>query len=402
MYCVDINSDEPILLINRHIGFDEADGMGIDGSLFQQELLQLDSMGKKRIQVWISSPGGVVLDGYNIFNAILKSKTPVDTYNVGIAASIAGVIFMAGRKRVMADYASLMIHPPMGSDDKKMMNVMGEGLVTMLSAKSNISETEVKYLMDRTTWMNAAECFEKGFCTEIEVTADANKKRMPVNNTVAMWKESILILNSLPQLNTSQHINPASTIKNNIKNTNMLKVTMKLNLNDGATEDNVVSAIKSIEDRAYAAEVSVISAEKSLKEVQDAAKKSKADAGEEMDNLKAKMEEDKKAYDKLKTAFDAMTEDKEKAENAAKEIGAKNMVEGFAKAGRIKNDATAQLKWVKMAIEDFDGTKAMIEDLPLNKDAVKITTTNKLGEGELPTTSMGLAVKNKLAREGKI
>ena len=87
-YTIDIDSDEPIMLINKHIGFDLDEGQGIDGSLFQEELLKLDSLGKKRIQVWINSPGGVVMDGYNIFNAILKSKTKVDTYNVGIAASI--------------------------------------------------------------------------------------------------------------------------------------------------------------------------------------------------------------------------------------------------------------------------------------------------------------------------
>jgi len=105
IYCIDQNSDEPIMLINTHIGFDEADGMGIDGALFQKELLFLDTLGKKRIQVWINCVGGIVMDGYNIGSAILKTKTPVDTYNVGIAASIAGVLFMCGRNRVMMDYA---------------------------------------------------------------------------------------------------------------------------------------------------------------------------------------------------------------------------------------------------------------------------------------------------------
>ncbi len=51
MYCIDHHSDEPIMLINTHIGSDETDGQGIDGSLFQQELLQLDSLGKKRIEI---------------------------------------------------------------------------------------------------------------------------------------------------------------------------------------------------------------------------------------------------------------------------------------------------------------------------------------------------------------
>ena len=99
-----------------------------------------------------------------------------------------------------------------------------------------------------------------------------------------------------------------------------------------------------------------------------------------------------------------MTEDKVKAENAMKEEEAKNMVSNFAKLGRIKNEATVILKWTNLAKADFEGTKAMIEDLPLNKDAVKITdaVANKLGEHDLPSNAIGLAVKNRLKREGKI
>ena len=38
------------MLINSHIGFDEEDGMGIDGNIFQKELLYLDTLGKKEFK----------------------------------------------------------------------------------------------------------------------------------------------------------------------------------------------------------------------------------------------------------------------------------------------------------------------------------------------------------------
>ena len=96
-----------------------------------------------------------------------------------------------------------------------------------------------------------------------------------------------------------------------------------------------------------------------------------------------------------------METDKKAADDKLQEEKAKNMVEGFAKAGRIKNEATVMLKWTNLAKSDFDGTKAMIEELPLNKAAVVIPTENVIPEGSLPTTAMGLAVRNKLARQGK-
>lgn len=388
MYTVDINSDEPIMLLNKHIGFDSEDGMGIDGSLFQQELLQLDSMGKKRIVVWINSPGGNVMDGYNIFSAISKTKTPVDTYNCGVAASIAGVIFMAGRKRTMADYASLMIHPPSGSSDKKAMESFRASLITALSANANVSEDEVGYLMDSTTWLNAAECFAKGFCNEIEATSEQNKKRMKQASDV---KAMFAISNSIKGF---------TTITN--KSIVMTKVTMKLGLNDAATEDNVVSAIKEIEDKAYNAEVAKIAAENKVKEIENATKAEKEDLAK-----KLKEAEDAKAavnanYDKLKAEYDAMVTDKLAAEKATLEVKAKNMVEGYAKAGRIKNEASVILKWTNKAVENYEETEELIKDLPLSKEAPKLEIANQLKEGELPTSTIGLMVKNRQKREGKI
>ena len=38
VYTIDPNVAEPIMLINKHIGYDEEDGMGIDGAIFQKEL----------------------------------------------------------------------------------------------------------------------------------------------------------------------------------------------------------------------------------------------------------------------------------------------------------------------------------------------------------------------------
>ena len=387
MYTIDQNSEEPIMLINQHIGMDAEDGMGIDGAQFQRELLMLDGMGKKRIQVWINSPGGVVMDGYNIFNAILKSKTPVDTYNVGIAASIAGVIFMAGRKRVMADYSSLMIHPPSGGNDKKQMEAIADSLTTMLAAKSSLSDVEVKYLMDRTTWINSAECFAKGFCTDIEITSDNNKKRMSqTTNVMEAWK----IANSIKDFNQIK-----------IKNTVMTKITMKLGLNDAATEDNVIAEIKKIEDKAYQDGVDKISAENKLKEVENASKKEKDAMKKQLDDAEDALKCQNEAFTNLREEYNAMCEDKKAAEKASNSIKAKNMVEGYAKAGRIKNEASVILKWSNLAENDFEGTEDIMKDLPLNKAAVTIATENKLTEGELPTNAMALAVKNRLHREGK-
>lgn len=392
-YCIDPSADEPIMLINKHIGFDETEGMGVEGGAFQLELLQLDSLKKKRIQVWINSTGGIVTDGYNIYSAILKSKTPVDTYCMGAAASIAGVIFQAGRKRIMADYAWLMYHNPFGSTNDAVIKTMRESIISMIETRCGMTEKQVSDMMNRTTFIQSDEALQMKLCDEIESSVEMNTKYLrKVTDQLSFHNECNKVVNSI----INQNLN---------SNTMLTKVTMRLKLNDAATEDNIVKAIDAIEDRAKKAEEDKADVENK------AANKAKAD-GDEVDKLKAALAKAKEEHEKAKAAFedckqklDAMETDKLAAENAAKEEKVKNMVERFAKAGRIKNDATTVLQWTTTAKAlGFDEVKNMIEGLPLNKDAVKITDADplKLEKGVMATSATNLAVMNKLRREGKL
>jgi len=330
IYCIDETVDEPIMLINTHIGFDETDGQGIDGALFQRELLYLDGLGKKRIQVWINSAGGSVMDGYNIGSAILKTKTPVDTYNTGACISIAGVIFMCGRNRVMMDYAQFMMHQTNGAKDKKAKASFEDSLSSLLSAKADITQEQVSELMKETTWLNAEECLEKGFCTEIEKTANVNKKRLSTSNVDNFIKEANLITNKL--------INPK-------KEKSMLKVTNKLGLVEDANEESILRAIQDIENKATS---------------------DKTKMQEEMDALKKEIENKQKAYDDMKNIMDGLKED-----------NCKNMINGFATIGKIANEDEVINKWVELAKNDFEGTKGLLESLPLNKKAETIVVNNQ-------------------------
>ena len=394
-YCIDPTIDEPIMLLNKHIGYDEEEGMGIDGDLFQRELLMLDSLGKKRIQVWINSVGGSVMEGYSIYSTILKTSTPVDTYAVGGVASISAVIFQAGRKRIMTDYAWLMYHNPFGADNKELIETMRSSIVKMIEQRSGMTDGEISAMMNRTSFITAAEAIMLKLCDTIEESKFENTKYLKKISAASNFNhECNKVLNSI--LNNNQK---------NQKMTEMKLVTNRLKLNDAATEDSIVKAIDAIENRAKTAEQNL---QAEILKAQDKAAADKSEVDKLKDALKkaeAEKEKADKAYNECKSMLDAMEADKRKAEEDAKADKAKNMIEGFAKIGRIKNDATTILKWTNTALSlGLDEVKDMIEALPLNRKADEIThaTPNQLGEGELPTTAMGLAVKNKLKREGKI
>lgn len=368
MYCIDPTAEEPIMLINTHIGFDEIDGMGVDGGLFQRELLELDALGKKRIKIYINSGGGSVIDGYAIYSAILKTRTPIDTYNVGIAASIAGVIFMAGRNRVMCDYSLLMMHLPFGSDNQKQIEAMTNSICTMLSVRANIGEQEVMKMMIDETWMRPSDALMNGFATEIEASNESNKKRLaPVTSEPkAMWRECNAILNSI-------FIN---------KKTNMDKVINKLGLVSGASEETILNAIESIQNKS----------KEELAKMKEALDK----AIEDCNNMK-------EAYDKMKAEHESELEKKaEEMQSAKKEeakVKAHTLIDGFVKVGKIKNESKEA--WVSKAIEDFAGTKALLEDLPVNRQAVNLVVEEVPAKEATNALNYMAMIQNKIKNKNK-
>lgn len=364
MYCINPDADEPIMLINKHVGFDPMEGEGVNGAWFQEELMRLDQMGKKRIQVWINSPGGVVMDGYNIYSAILQTKTKVDTYCVGIAASIAAVIFQAGRERIMADYGVLMYHNPYGGDDANQLSKMRDSIAVMVASRAGKGKDEVLSIMDKTSWIDANEAMESGLCDRIDNSGDFNKKRKAqTTEAVAMWRESNRILNSI--LNKNQ--------------TNMINVINKLGLAENAVEKDVLDAIQNKEAE--------------MAEMKNALEKAQA----ECDELKKK-------YIDLCDKMEADAKAKAELEEKEMEEECKAMVENFAKLGRIKNEADVIEKWVATAkTQGVEATKAMIESLPLNKAAANIQQPAGVpanpNEQPMSAVNMMAHVLNKIKRK---
>lgn len=377
IYTVDPTCEEPIMLINDHIGMDADEGMGVDGGQFQKELLALDGMDKKRIQVWINSPGGSVMDGYNIYSAILKSKTKVDTYCIGMAASIAGVIFQAGRDRVMSDYGFLMYHNPSGSTDSKVISYMKDSIATM-TARSGKDEADILKMMNKETFINAGEALEYGLCDKIEASNEHNKKRMSGVSTNAYFREAQLVLNSI--------------IKPKDKIMTMIKVTNKLNLNPEANEDAIVSEITAIQNKAKSDKESF---DNKLAELQ----KQKNDLDEEMNKLKAENKTAVDAKDKAEADVANMQKEKTDAENALKDEEAKNVVNSYVKLGKIKNEAESIAFWTAIHKADPATAKKQLDALPLNKVGVNIVNTANDQNADLLTSVAARAmadVRNKL------
>ena len=397
-YCQNPDADEPIMALDNHIGWDDEDGQGIDGSLFSRELWQLDQLGKKRIWIYINSPGGVIVDGMAIYNAILSTKTKVYTYNVFMAASIAAVIFQAGAVRVMPDYSLLMYHNPFGGSNDEVLTKMKASLVKAISQRSGSPEQKVAAIMDRETWLDAAEAKAIGFCDRIEESAGIN---IPHGNTAdakAMWKQGKELTNSILNKSITKNEDMADLTTKDLK-----VIYNHFDLSDGTSVDGVFNAIRKNETELNGKIVD-------LKEQLNKAKSEKADMDGDLDKMKKELDKKKAEYDAMKEKFDKaekdLTEAKDKAEKEKadmEEEDCKNMVTGFAKVGRIENKAEVITEWCNTAkVIGKEKVKNMIEALPLNKTATAITDF-KVEEVEngLPTTAASLMARVQVQNKKK-
>ncbi len=335
MYCINPDSNEPIFLLNKQIGqsFNEDgswDGMDyIDGAEFEREMLQMDEQGKKRFCVYICSEGGSIMEAMKIANAILKSKTPCDTYNTGVCASSAGLVFMCGRKRIMNDYSLFMAHPVSGGDAKS-SEAFTNSISSIISSKSTIQQDIVKFMMEQTTWIGASDCLVNGICTEIEVTKEANKKYMP--------SEAKAMLSYCNKL-TDEIINNLKTPEMDLK-----QITNKLGLHEGVDLTTIVNHIDSI-----------VSA--------------KNHAEQELSNLQSKLDEAQKEKEAAESKITELQNEINTAKQAAELVEATNkateLVTQFKE--RIGNKVESIELWNNKAIQDLEGTKNLLESLPFNK-----------------------------------
>lgn len=209
--------------------FDEIGMGGISGQQFADEIQMLNDFGVKEIHININSPGGSIIEGFSIFSAIMNSEAEVHTHIVGIAASMAGVIAMAGVKITMVDFGKLMIHNPSGSKDpdekeQNALDSLKDSLLVIFKNRTNKSKAELSDIMDSETWLNPKEALNGGFIDEIVSSKhkEKKKKRQPV-------AEIVNILN----------LNKPDKMKNLCK---------YLDLSEDATEQSILEAVKKIND----------------------------------------------------------------------------------------------------------------------------------------------------------
>ena len=141
---------------------------------------------KKPIHLYISSPGGSVLDGYGIIDTMNLIEAPVYTYTIGLAASMGALIFLNGVKRYMLPHSELMLHQPLGGVSGQASDIeitanriikMKKDINEMIATRCNLNIEEVEKFIDRDRYFNATEAIEYGLADEIIKKIEVKKMK---------------------------------------------------------------------------------------------------------------------------------------------------------------------------------------------------------------------------------
>lgn len=139
---------------------------------------------KKDVTILLNSPGGNVFEGLAIYNLLRDHQGAVRVKVLGVAASIASVIAMAGDEILIAKSAYFMIHNSlcvaMGNRNDlreiaDFMEPIDAGLADIYAETTGLDQRAVQKMMDAETWINGGAAVEQGFAHGF-MSADEIKK----------------------------------------------------------------------------------------------------------------------------------------------------------------------------------------------------------------------------------
>lgn len=327
------------------------------------------------ITVSINSSGGNCVDGISVFTAIQNCKTPVTTINEGLAASMASIIWSAGDKCKMKDYALLMIHNPFmtstNDDDpnqQAIINAFKSQLRTIYMKRFCMDESTVDAIMNGAegvdgTWFTADEAVAKGFLSADNViqTESILKNKVAASLQDIKTRISASVMAEAaglekPKAQTLTIMDKGVTSQNNNKTMNdqILKIVAGLlNMGD-ATEAAVTAKITGLKD----IEAKYGESQKQLKEVNNQL----ATVKTELEGAKASVKNLTENLDKTKAELKVYKD----AEAAAHKAKVEALVDEAIKACKINKEARES--WISMAEANYETAKQALDSIPARED----------------------------------
>ena len=198
-------ADERTIGIYDVIGHDYWTGEGFTA---KRMAAALRSLGKGPVTVSINSPGGDMFDGIAMYSLLKEHKGGVTVKVMGLAASAASVIAMAGDEVQIARPAFLMIHNcwSIGIGNRhdfaalaEQLRPFDEAMADVYAARTGATAKAMAALMDRETWIGGSAAVDQGFADQLLSSEEVGHSEAQANAAAVRRVESALRASVMPQ-----------------------------------------------------------------------------------------------------------------------------------------------------------------------------------------------------------
>lgn len=150
---------------------------------------QLRAIGDRPVEVQINSPGGDMFEGIAIYNVLREHSQSINIKIMGMAASAASIIAMAGDTIEIGAASFIMIHNcwvvAIGNrhdmaDTAGWLQPFDQAMVDVYAARTGSDAKQVAKWMDAETYMSGSVALERGFADALlpadQIKIDENAK----------------------------------------------------------------------------------------------------------------------------------------------------------------------------------------------------------------------------------
>jgi ATP-dependent protease ClpP protease subunit len=187
------------------IGYDYWSGEGVTA---KRVAGALRAMGKGPVTVNVNSPGGDMFEGLAIYNLLREHEGEVTVKVLGLAASAASVIAMAGDTVQIARAGFFMIHNAwiMAAGNRNDLREYADWLepfdaamADIYSARTGEDIKAIAKLLDAESWIGGTQAVEDGFADDLLPSDQVEQKGAKANASAVRRIEAALRASGMPK-----------------------------------------------------------------------------------------------------------------------------------------------------------------------------------------------------------
>lgn len=187
------------------IGYDYWTGEGVTA---KRVAAALRSMGAGPVTVNMNSPGGDLFEGIAIYNLLREHQGAVTIKVIGLAASAASIIAMAGDTVQVARAGFLMIHNvwtiAIGNrhDFREIADTIepfDAALADIYAARTGKDPKALAKMMDAETWIGGSAAVDEGFADELLPSDQVDKSEKKASAAAVRKIEAALRSTDMPR-----------------------------------------------------------------------------------------------------------------------------------------------------------------------------------------------------------